>query len=99
MKTSQILFLLIFALISCKNVSEKNIAYNTIPQLETDLIAKASEIHKRVLTVDTHNDINIKNFTNDVNYTQELDNQVNKIINSRNPSDWQIVSGWIFNKK
>ena len=77
MKIPQILFLLIFALISCKNVSEKNIAHNTIPELETDLIAKASEIHKRVLTVDTHNDINIKNFTNDVNYTQELDNQVN----------------------
>ncbi len=30
---------------------------------------------------------------------KELDNQVNKIINSRNPSDWQIVSGWIFNQK
>ena len=77
MKTSQILFLLIFALISCKNVSEKNIANNTTPPLETDLIAKATEIHKRVLTVDTHNDINIRNFTNEVNYTQELDNQVN----------------------
>jgi len=30
---------------------------------------------------------------------KELDDQVNKIIDSRNPSDWQIVSGWIFNKK
>ncbi|GGK43585.1 MULTISPECIES: dipeptidase [Flavobacteriaceae] len=77
MKASQILFLLIFALISCKHVSEKKIDDNTTPQLEKDLITKATEIHKRVLTVDTHNDINLKNFTNDVNYTQELDNQVN----------------------
>lgn len=78
MKTSQILFLLIFALVSCKNVSEKKIEITTPePQLEMDLLTKATEIHKRVLTVDTHNDINIKNFTNEVNYTQELDNQVN----------------------
>jgi len=77
MKTSQILFLLIFALISCKNISEKNIENNVTPKMETDLIAKATEIHKRVLTVDTHNDISLKNFTNNVNYTQKLDNQVN----------------------
>ena len=77
MKTSQILILLIFALISCKNVSKKNIDNNSAPELETDLINKAIKIHNRVLTVDTHNDINIKNFTNEVNYTQELDNQVN----------------------
>lgn len=78
MKTSQILFILIFAFISCKNVSEKKIETTTPePKPETDLITKATEIHNRVITVDTHNDINIKNFTNDVNYKQELDNQVN----------------------
>ena len=78
MKASHILFLLIFALISCKNISEKKIETSNVePQPETDLITKATEIHKRVLTVDTHNDISLKNFTNEVNYTQELDNQVN----------------------
>jgi microsomal dipeptidase-like Zn-dependent dipeptidase len=86
MKISKILFLLIFATISCKNKVEKTSETKTDTPIteviseaitETDLLAKATEIHKRVLTVDTHNDINIKNFTNEINYTQELDNQVN----------------------
>lgn len=44
---------------------------------EEELITKAKEIHERVITLDTHNDINVKNFTDSINYTQELDNQVN----------------------
>ncbi|NVK53490.1 MAG: membrane dipeptidase [Flavobacteriaceae bacterium] len=44
---------------------------------EADLIAKAKGIHKRVMTLDTHVDINVKNFTDSINYTQELENQVN----------------------
>ncbi|WP_223269219.1 MULTISPECIES: dipeptidase [unclassified Polaribacter] len=38
---------------------------------------KAKEIHERVMTVDTHVDINVANFTDAVNYTQKLTNQVN----------------------
>ena len=38
---------------------------------------QAIEIHQEVITIDTHNDINIKNFTEEVNYTQDLDTQVN----------------------
>lgn len=41
------------------------------------LIARAKAIHKRVITLDTHCDINIKNFTDSINYTQNLDSQVN----------------------
>jgi len=37
----------------------------------------AKEIHERVITLDTHNDININNFTDTINYTQRLENQVN----------------------
>ncbi len=37
---------------------------------------KAKEIHERVITLDTHCDINIKNFTDSINYTQDLENQV-----------------------
>ena len=74
MKKSLYLFLLIIAFISCKDGSEKNIVNDLT---NTELLAKATEIHKRVLTLDTHNDINIKNFTDSINYTQELDNQVN----------------------
>tara|TARA_R110001592_G_scaffold363245_1_gene682073 strand:+ start:2164 stop:3420 length:1257 start_codon:yes stop_codon:yes gene_type:complete len=40
-------------------------------------IEKAQRIHEDVITIDTHNDINIKNFTDSVNYTQNLETQVN----------------------
>ena len=51
----------------------------TEPKKLTDkeLIARAKDIHKKVITLDTHCDINVKNFTDSINYTQHLDNQVN----------------------
>ena len=56
--------------ISCKEQKEKTMS-------EEDLIAKAKDIHERIIALDTHCDINVKNFTDSINYTQELDNQVN----------------------
>ena len=44
---------------------------------EEQIIAKAESIHQNIITMDTHIDIDTKNFTDEVNYTQELDNQVN----------------------
>ena len=41
------------------------------------LLAKARAIHERVITLDTHDDINPDNFTRQKNYTQRLDTQVN----------------------
>jgi membrane dipeptidase len=41
------------------------------------LIAKAKQIHARVLKLDTHNDIDPANFTPDCNYTMRLTTQVN----------------------
>ena len=67
----KLVFLCIVLLsVSCKEQEEK-------PMSEEDLIAKAKDIHKRVITLDTHCDINVNNFTDSINYTQELDNQVN----------------------
>ena len=43
----------------------------------TELVAKAKAIHEKVITIDTHNDINIKNFTAEKNYSQDLATQVN----------------------
>jgi hypothetical protein len=43
---------------------------------EADLVARAQQIHDRVITIDTHNDINAANFTAEKNYTMELGNQV-----------------------
>jgi len=44
---------------------------------EAALVAKAEKIHKEVITLDTHDDINTANFTEAVNYTQDLNTQVN----------------------
>ncbi len=41
------------------------------------LVKRARAIHDRVITLDTHNDINPENFTRQKNYTQRLETQVN----------------------
>ncbi|MHA7056054.1 dipeptidase [Aquimarina sp. M1] len=46
------------------------------PMTEKQLIAKAKEIHTKVITLDTHCDINVKNFTDSINYTQDLNSQI-----------------------
>lgn len=43
---------------------------------DTDLVAKALRVHKNVITLDTHCDINVKNFTDSINYTQNLNTQI-----------------------
>jgi membrane dipeptidase len=44
---------------------------------EAQLVERARGIHERVITLDTHNDINPSNFTAEHNYTEDLGNQVN----------------------
>ena len=44
---------------------------------EQDLVARARGIHERVITLDTHNDIDPENFTRECNYTMRLTTQVN----------------------
>ena len=46
------------------------------PQEDEALIQKARAIHERVITLDTHVDINVQNFTPERNYTQRLTTQV-----------------------
>ena len=41
------------------------------------LVARARPIHDRVIALDTHDDINPRDFTTERNYTQRLENQVN----------------------
>ncbi len=73
---------------SCKEAKEEEKTMS-----EEDLIAKAKAIHERVITLDTHCDINVNNFTDSINYTQELDNQVNlpKMIKGGLDVAWFIV--------
>jgi len=60
---------------------------------EAKLRAKALKIHKEVITLDTHNDISTSNFTDKVNYTQELSTQVNlpKMRKGGLDVSWMVV--------
>lgn len=51
-------------------------AYAQSAQSEKELIEKARKIHAEVITLDTHIDINTRNFTEEVNYAQRLSTQV-----------------------
>ena len=41
------------------------------------LLEKAKTIHDNIITLDTHCDINVKNFTDSINYSQNLNTQCN----------------------
>lgn len=43
---------------------------------DSNLVEKAKKIHENVITIDTHDDFNVNNFTKERNYTMNLDNQV-----------------------
>lgn len=58
----------ILTLISCGQTAKKQ---------EESIEERAKRIHKKIITIDTHDDINVKNFTDSVNYTQKLETQVN----------------------
>ncbi len=63
-----ILFICFLSIISCNQRAQDD-------KVELNKIAR--EIHRSVITLDTHNDIDVKNFTDTVNYTQRLPTQVN----------------------
>jgi len=47
------------------------------PKTADTLEEKARQIHQEVITIDTHVDINVNNFTDSINYTQNLNTQLN----------------------
>jgi len=54
------------------------VAHAQQPPADDDaLVAKARAIHEKVITLDTHVDIGVNNFTAAQNYTQDLQTQVN----------------------
>lgn len=60
-------FICFLSMLCCK---ESKVSVNQ------NIESKAREIHKNVITIDTHDDINVKNFTDSINYSQELETQV-----------------------
>ncbi len=75
MKYQLFVFSVLISFFSCKNESK-----STESIMKTNdsiaLIERAQKIHERVITLDTHCDINVKNFTDSINYTQDLDTQI-----------------------
>lgn len=84
-----LVFFMSFLIMSCKKTTETESETMT----EEQLITKAKGIHDRVITLDTHCDINVKNFTDSINYTQRLASQVNlpKMIEGGLDVPWFIV--------
>ncbi|WBL24101.1 dipeptidase [Zunongwangia sp. HGR-M22] len=83
MKIRQIgLFALLFAQVGFAQNSENE-----------KLVEKARKIHEKVITIDTHNDFSVNNFTHDHNYTENLDTQVNlpKMEEGGMDVSWLIV--------
>ena len=68
------LLCIVLSLNSCKK--NKKPATSDTETTEMDLVTKARAIHERVITIDTHNDFNVANFTDSLNYTMDLDTQV-----------------------
>ena len=66
---NSIVFILLL-IVSCNETNEKD------QEINEELVLKAKLIHEKVITIDTHCDINIKNFTDSINYTQDLESQV-----------------------
>ena len=60
---------------------------------DVQLVQKAQQIHLNTTTLDTHDDIDVKNFTDSLNYTQDTDSQVNLPKMERGALDvaWFIV--------
>ncbi len=70
-------------------------AADSAPEGETEeqLVERARGIHERVITLDTHDDINVANFTPERNYTMDLPNQVTipKMVAGGLDVTWLIV--------
>lgn len=61
---------------SSEGTQEEN---NDAEMTEEELISLARDIHREVITLDTHDDINTSNFTEERNYTMDLETQVNLV--------------------
>ncbi len=83
-------------LVACSGEEKPAMENSPVAQLaesEEALIERARGIHDRVIALDTHADINTGNFTETVNYTMNLDTQVNLVKMAAGGLDvaWFIV--------
>ncbi|WP_268125060.1 dipeptidase [Roseivirga pacifica] len=62
---------------SCDSTKKEEKTVDVSTMSEAELTEYAKGIHDRVITLDTHDDINTSNFTTEKNYTERLSTQVN----------------------
>uniref|UniRef100_UPI004047C9D4 membrane dipeptidase n=1 Tax=Roseivirga sp. TaxID=1964215 RepID=UPI004047C9D4 len=81
--------LAVFVLSACDSNPTKDVSTMS----EQELVEYAKGIHERVITLDTHDDINTSNFTPENNYTDRLSSQVNlpKMVEGGLDVAWFIV--------
>ena len=77
---------LIYLVLGCQNIDTKN-------KNDNSLIETAKKIHSKVIVLDTHNDIDVYNFSDSINYSQNTNSQVNlpKMIKGGLDVSWLIV--------
>ena len=79
-------YTLFYLILGCHNTYLKD--KNDISLIET-----AKKIHSKVIVLDTHNDINVYNFSDSINYSQNTNSQVNlpKMIKGGLDVSWLVV--------
>lgn len=84
-------FVLFFCIISMNSCNDSKSGKSSTE--EESIEQTATRIHESVITIDTHDDINVKNFTDSINYTQRLETQVNlpKMMEGGLDVAWLIV--------
>ncbi len=70
-----LLLVVIFFVVSCGNKNEGKT--EQVTESSEDMMKRAQRIHEEAITMDTHVDIDVSNFTAERNYTQDLPIQVN----------------------
>ena len=96
LKSKNYIIIIILAIASIYLLKTIYVATNVeldVSEKTIDMTIESIEIHKEMITLDTHCDINLKNFTNQNNYTENTDSQVNlpKMINGGLDVAWFIV--------
>lgn len=68
------LFGLLATVIVC---GQSNPNDNPVQYTDAELTQMAKSIQDQIITIDTHCDFNLENFTSEINYTQDINSQVN----------------------
>ncbi|OBX24033.1 MULTISPECIES: dipeptidase [Bizionia] len=79
MKSIKLLCLFFLLIMSCKDKPKQEETLEIVNEevvVTPEMMERAKGIHERVITLDTHDDFNVNNFTDSINYTQDLKSQV-----------------------